>query len=366
MKRRRILKYALMVLGAAVIVCGISGIVMVRTYIHKMNLVPGDAGSQTAGGMRNQRLEDGLTENGEAITGKAGDTGDTAPSRQSMGKPEEDAGQAMDEKNLEYAKDKEVYNVLVIGCDSRKALGSGRSDTMILISVNKNKRKVIMTSFLRDIYLGIPDHGDNRLNAAYAYGGEELLIRTIEDNFKVDIDNYVAVDFYAFIDAVDAIGGIELDISEEEIPIINEYIKEMNYLNGMEEGDGLLVEPGNYVLNGKQTLGYVRNRYIGTDFERTNRQRIVLQKVFEKVKKSSLAEIKTLLDEVLPQITTNISEGRIMSLLFALPVYKNYTMEPWSIPVEGSYSLVKIRRMDVIGIDFDKNREELKQRVYGK
>ncbi len=362
MKRHRILKYVLITLGAVIIVCGISGIVLIRTYIHKMNLIPAGAGSQVPGTGNNG--PDGFLEEGEAEIGKSGDV--AVSSHQGMDKPEKGIENNTDENNLEYAKDKGVYNVLVIGGDSRKASEAGRSDTMILISINKDKKQVVMTSFLRDIYLEIPDHGSNRLNAAYAYGGEELLIRTIEDNFKVDIDSYVAIDFYAFIDAVDAIGGIDLDISEEEIPIINEYIKEMNYLNGMAEGDGLLAEPGNYVLNGKQTLGYVRNRYIGTDFARTNRQRIVLQKIFEKVKESSLIEIKALLDEVLPQITTSIPESKMISLLFALPVYKNYDIEPWSVPVEGSYSLLKIHKMDVIGIDFNENTEELKRRIYGE
>jgi anionic cell wall polymer biosynthesis LytR-Cps2A-Psr (LCP) family protein len=113
-------------------------------------------------------------------------------------------------------------------------------------------------------------------------------------------------------------------------------------------------------------LGYARNRYIGMDFERTARQRRVLELIFNKVKDLNLTEINDLLNRVLPQITTNLTEGELFSLILGLPAYSKYSLEEWSIPVKGTYSFVIIRRMDVIGIDFKENIKELQKRIYGE
>jgi LCP family protein required for cell wall assembly len=268
------------------------------------------------------------------------------------------------EENDQKASNSDVYNILLIGCDSREAGGSGRSDAMIIVSINSKTKKIVLTSFLRDIYLKIPGHKNNRLNAAYAFGGANLLIDTIEENFKIDIDKYISMDFYAFIDVVDAIDGVSLEVKEEYIPIINFYIKEINQHNGVDESNGLLTQTGNYVLNGKQTLGYVRNRYIGTDFERTARQRIVLQTVFNKIRDLNYLQILKVSDNILPQVTTNLSEKKIISFILSFPAYKNYEVDQWSIPMKNTFSFLTINRMSVIGIDFEKNVNELHKKVY--
>lgn len=261
-------------------------------------------------------------------------------------------------------RNKNVYNILLIGSDSREAGGLGRSDAMIIVSINSKTKKIILTSLLRDIYLKIPSHKNNRLNAAYQYGGAGLLIDTIEENFKIDIDKYISIDFYAFIDVVDAIDGLYLEVKEEYIPIINFYISEINNHNGVDESDGLLTQAGSYVLNGKQTLGYVRNRYIGTDFARTSRQRIVLNTIFDKTKELDFIKLLSLLEKVLPKVTTNLNKKKILSLISSLPAYKSYEIEQWSIPMEDTYNFLTINRMSVIGIDFDKNISELRRKVY--
>ncbi len=271
----------------------------------------------------------------------------------------------MEENSTAFMEDKEVFNILLIGSDNRSLTDTGRSDAMILVSLNKKTKAIISTSILRDIYLAIPGRGNNRINAAYAYGGADLLMDTIEQNFKIRIDRYASIDFYSFMDVIDALGGIALDVTKEEIPIINGYIEGMNKLMGQEAGTDLLTRAGTLKLNGKQALGYARNRYIGTDFERTARQRRVLEKVFDKVKKSNLIEISRLLNKILPDVTTNLTEGEIFSLILNLADYRNYKIEQWSIPKEGSYSFLRIRGMDVIGMDFNENIEEMNQRIYG-
>jgi LCP family protein required for cell wall assembly len=268
------------------------------------------------------------------------------------------------EKDQEISSN-DVYNILLIGCDTRESGGSGRSDAMVVVSINSKTKKIVLTSLLRDIYLSIPSHKNNRLNAAYAYGGADLLVDTIEENFQIDIDKYISMDFYAFIDVVDSIDGVSLEVKEEYIPIINFYIKEINQHNKENENDDLLTQSGNYVLNGKQTLGYIRNRYVGTDFERTARQRLVLQTIFNKIKNLNYLKILELSDNILPRVTTNLNENKIISLILSVPAYRNYEIEQWSIPMENSFSYLTINRMSVIGIDFDKNLEELHKKVYG-
>ncbi len=272
----------------------------------------------------------------------------------------------LEENSIPILYDKNVFNILLIGSDTRKSGGAGRSDAMILLSINKKTKKIIVTSILRDIYLQIPGKkNNNRINAAYAFGGADLLMETIEQNFKIQVEQYASVDFYAFIDIVDAVEGVTLEVTEKDIPVINGYVMELNQLTGQEETKDFLTEPGTLLLSGKQALGYARNRYVGnSDFERTARQRKVLEQIFKKVKNSELAEIKALLNIILPQITTNLTEGEIFSLILSLPSYIDYDIEQWSIPMAGTYSSKRIRGMAVLGIDFNENIDELHSKVY--
>jgi LCP family protein required for cell wall assembly len=272
----------------------------------------------------------------------------------------------LEENSIPIIYDKNVFNILLIGSDTRRSGGAGRSDAMILVSINKKTKKIIVTSILRDIYLQIPGKKiNNRINAAYAFGGADLLMETIEQNFRIHLEHYASVDFYAFIDIVDAVEGVTVEVSEKEIPVINSYVMELNRLTGQEETKDYLTEPGTLLLSGKQALGYARNRYVGnSDFERTARQRRVLEKIFKKVKNSDLSDIMDLLDIILPQVTTNLTEGEIFSLILSLPSYIDYDIEQWSIPMTGTYSSKRIRGMEVLGIDFDENNGELHRKVY--
>jgi LCP family protein required for cell wall assembly len=272
----------------------------------------------------------------------------------------------LEENSIPILYDKNVFNILLIGSDTRTSGGAGRSDAMILVSINKKTKKIIVTSILRDIYLQIPGiKSSNRINAAYAYGGANLLMETIEQNFRIQVEHYASVDFYAFIDIVDAVEGITLEVTEKEIPVINGYVMELNQLTGQEETKDFLTEPGTLLLSGKQALGYARNRYVGnSDFERTARQRRVLEQIFKKVKSSDLSDITDLLNITLPQVTTNLSEGEIFSLILSLPSYIDYGIEQWSIPMVGTYSSKRIRGMAVLGINFDENIDELHNKVY--
>lgn len=269
------------------------------------------------------------------------------------------------EADTEALDSKNVYNLMLIGCDSRKKNGGGRSDAMILVSINKEKETMYLTSIMRDIYTSIPGYKNNRLNAAFAFGGASLLLDTVEQNFGIPVDKYAKVDFYSFADIIDILGGVDMKVTDEEVTVMNRYIKEMNRLKGRAEETYQLSGGGNLHLNGTQALSYARIRYVGHgDFGRTDRQRKILQEVFDKAKSADIGTLKNLLEAVLPMITTNLDEGEILSLAMKIPAWLDYEMESQRIPVDGSYQFMRVRGMSVLGIDFEKNREYLEELIY--
>lgn len=261
----------------------------------------------------------------------------------------------------------DVINILLIGSDSRQKGKRGRSDTIILFSVNTNTKEIYMTSFMRDCYVEIPGKGNNRINAAYAYGGASLLMDTLEHNFKIQVDDYAMIDFYSFVEIIDSIGGIELEVSGAEVEVMNKYIQGLNGLYGYDANANKLSGGGKILANGIQALGYARVRYVGNgDFERTQRQRTVIMKVIEKVKGMSLLEINDLLNVLLPEITTNLMENEIMSLLLKVPGFLQYDIQQLRVPVDGSYESMRINGMAVLGVDLKKNQDFLSESIYGE
>lgn len=270
------------------------------------------------------------------------------------------------ENEDELVSDDNVINILLIGCDARSKSGRGRSDSMILLSLNKNTKKVVMTSFLRDTWVEIPGVGPQRLNAAYFFGGPKLLIKTMQANFHIRIDKYARVNFYSFIDAVDAIDGVVINVTEEELEYINDYIKGESKLVGKDPNDNLVKKAGKQTLNGIQALAYARIRYVGTDFARTQRQRNVMNELFRKAKNLGLLELNDFLEKVLPNVTTNLERGQIFSLILHASDYLSYERSEQSIPNLGSFKNMVIDGMMVLGIDFEKYNKELKESIYGE
>lgn len=271
----------------------------------------------------------------------------------------------MEENQTPILDKKDLLNILLIGSDTRRAGGTGRSDAMIIVSINKKTRKITATSIMRDIYLHIPGKNNNRANAAYALGGADLLMDTIEQNFKIELNRFVSVDFYSFIDVIDEIGGVTLEVSQNELSKINNFVAEINILNGEDGAKEQLIEPGFLLLNGKQVLGYSRNRSIGnSDFDRTARQRKVLEEIFKSVKDMDLLELDGLVNLILPKVTTNLTKGELFSLILGLPSYTNYDLQQLRIPIDGSFTNMRVRGMAVLNIDFEENIKEIQRRIY--
>ena len=264
-------------------------------------------------------------------------------------------------------KEEGVTNILLIGNDSRENGEDGRSDAMILLSISNKTKKIYMTSLLRDMYVDIPGHKGNRLNAAYSYGGAELLMETIEQNFDIHISRYVLVNFEAFANLVDAVGGVDLELTSKEVEYVNGYLVEYNILLGRPEGTDYFEDTsgGMVHLNGPQALAYCRNRYIGTDFGRTERQRKVLAEVIHKLPQGMLTNPQELIDGLMPNLTTNLTQTECYRLSLMAPKAVTYDIIQNSIPLEGTYKDATIRKMAVLEVDFEANKKFLQENLYG-
>ncbi len=272
----------------------------------------------------------------------------------------------VDENSLYYQEG--TTNILLLGVDSRKSGARCRSDAIILLSVNRNREEITMTSIMRDTAVAFDARGFvDKLTHGYAYGGAPLVKRTVEKCFGIKIDRYVAIDFYAFIDAVDYLGGIEVDITESERIVINNYVQEINKNQGMQEDDGKLWDTGEGILlTGKQTLGYVRNRYSGgtADFGRTERQRIVLEKIFDKIKENPTKMIG-LLDLIAPRITTDYDKLALASEALKVTEYGQYEVQQSRVPADGTWYYCSVDGRSLVACDYSANQKVILETVYG-
>lgn len=206
-------------------------------------------------------------------------------------------------------------NIAIFGVDSRdNALEkSTHSDTIVIASINRKTKDIKLVSVYRDTYVDIPDKGFNKINAAYFKGGYALALNTLNTNFDLNIKEYVTVNFNAVCKVIDLLGGITLDITDEELKYVNGYTKELNKINGTNVGK--LKSAGTQVVNGTHATAYARIRYTaGGDFKRAERQRIVIEKIFEAAKKIDLLTINSIVNEIFPQIATNLDSIDMLSL----------------------------------------------------
>ena len=257
----------------------------------------------------------------------------------------------MPEEDAELLEsDDDIINLLLIGQDRRPGQGRQRSDSMILCTINIEKKTLIMTSFLRDLYVDIPDWNgksylDNRLNVCYAIGGMGMLEAALQKNFGIQVDNNIEVDFSGFKDIVSLFGGVSIKLTQAEA----------NYLGG-----GLTA--GVNFLTPEQALAYSRIRYIDSDFGRTNRQRNVLNALLNSIKNLSVTQLTSLVTKILPMITTDMTDTEITSyMLDILPILSELQVTNQHIPVDGSYRSVYIRGMAVLVPDLQQNINVLKE-----
>ncbi len=246
-----------------------------------------------------------------------------------------------------------LTNILLVGQDRRPGEGRQRSDTMILVSFNKSTGKITLTSFMRDQYVRIPGHMPNKLNAAYQWGGMKLLSETLELNFGVQVDGVVEVDFGGFEKLINMVGGVSIKLTQKEVDYFNTQM-------------GWDVSKGTNHLNGAQALEYARLRSIDTDYRRAERQRNVVTAVINAYKDQPLTKLIGMLDDILPIVTTNMTNSQIISVATdVFPMLSGAKMESLRIPVDGTFEGGEVEIRDGFknwfqyNIDFDANRKIL-------
>lgn len=205
-----------------------------------------------------------------------------------------------------------IKNILLFGIDSRKDDDTGRSDAIILLSIDKKHNKIKMTSLARDSYVKIDGHGKDKLTHAWAFGKAQKAIHTVNANFGTDVTDFVSINFFQFAEIIDYMGGVEIDVSEAEKKVMNrDYIPVLNELGIKCEK---VTKTGMQLLTGGQALAYTRNRYTGGDIERGNRQKEVLSAMFDKMKNVSAAKYPEIINMLTEHCSTSLSNSDILGL----------------------------------------------------
>lgn len=284
----------------------------------------------------------------------------------------------VDLSGIPVRSDNQIVNILIIGNDYRKENGynaGGLTDTMIIGTMDMKHGTLKLTSLMRDLVVEIPGHGKNKLNAANSYGGVELLYKTIATNFNIELDGYVEVGFKAFQDIVDKVGGVEVELTESEVEYLNStnYIRNKKYRN---------VKVGKQILNGSQALGYCRIRKKGTtinglrdDYGRTWRQRTVINRVFDKVKKMPMSDWMDIANSVFDNVTTDLTNDQIYDYMKDVITMGTMEVKQLQIPVEGYFrsaangefscgSSIVMTRGGGGSWDTSANQEALKQFIF--
>ena len=274
-----------------------------------------------------------------------------------------------------------VLNILLFGQDSPATEEDhGRSDTTILLSIDNVNKKLKLTSFQRDTYVSVPGHGDNKINSAFTYGGERLSIDTIEANFGIKVDKYATVDFSSFRDVIEALGGVDIELTLEEIKYINAQIDVndqtdvTSFLKFDPTKDKQMVH-----LDGYQALWYARDRgeeslggnpeysFSGDDWDRTSRQRNLIQTIVKSLRENaSLTELVSIANKIGPLVTTNLKKGDITFLVSNMMTYIKYDMEEISLPTEGKwgYGTTPDGQSVIVINDWDGVRRDIAKFIY--
>lgn len=264
---------------------------------------------------------------------------------------------SVDLEDVDLVEDDRIINILLVGSDKRATwTQTGRSDSAMIATLDLKHKKLKLTSLMRDMYLTIPGYGENRFNAAYSFGGVSLMYETIASNFGIRLDGYAVVDFSAFKKVINTIGGVKITLTDDEYQYLTTAYK---------KGSVLKLQPGTNVMNGTQALAYTRIRQDAQgDFGRTERQRKVLQAIFTEAKSMSLSELISLAEELMPCISTDLTNDQILSYMQSVLLLGTTQIDQMRIPVDNSYEQRRIDNMAVLVPDMETNVNALQDFIY--
>lgn len=262
---------------------------------------------------------------------------------------------------------KMVENILLIGLDGTNDKLPKRSDTMIILTIDKLNKSLKLTSLARDTLVKIPGKGEEKLTHAYAYGQEELLMQTINENFDLDIKDYAVVNFKSFIDIVDIIGGVDIDVNEKEINHLNEVIKACYEVNHSDDNNiEYITSCGNHNLNGYQALAYARIRKLDTIYKRDERQRLILTNIAHKLSDVSISKYPQIAKSILRHVKVNIAFNKIIDLAFIAHELASYDIRQLEFPISEYREEGRIGEKGTYVVKWNKNKniELLHQFIY--
>lgn len=261
-------------------------------------------------------------------------------------------------------KNEKHIDIALFGIDKRNENEKSRSDSIIIASIDLEKKTINLVSLLRDTLVEIDGHGQDKLNHAYAYGGSKLSLETINSNFDLDIDKYVSVDFYSLAKVIDIVGGVDIEFKDYEIEQINANLVEINKIENLKKGTDYITQNGIKTLNGRQAVAYSRIRKKGNgDYERTQRQRNVLKSILEKYEKQPSDKKFEINMEIIGQISTNIPVSYIKELGLKIFSDKEFEVNQYMIPYEGSFETITYKNMWCIKPNMKENIIKLKEYI---
>ena len=341
------------------VICLVLAIVIAATYgfIYYFTSKLGGTGVDES---KNQSLEEILQASGEGES--AGSLAELLESadeetKEALSKADEDLKK---QQEAEVKVSKGITNYLLIGQDRRGSSGYGNADVQILVSVNEDTGKIHLTSLMRAMYVTIPGKSSGMLNWAYPMGGPELAVKTVEENFKVKIDHYACVDFSIFEDLVNAVGGVDLELTYNEASYINGETGRIELMEGLNR------------LDGEQALWHARNRHIDNDFVRTSRQRDIVESILKSMRGLSVSELTNMANVVLPAISTDLADkpGQVTKILADAPAMLKYDIDQLMLPVENmegkTYTgITSIGGHEMYLVDWENNLKTLEDFING-
>ncbi|NLC33570.1 MAG: LCP family protein [Clostridiales bacterium] len=237
---------------------------------------------------------------------------------------------------------------------------------MILAVLNTRLKTLKLVSFMRDLYVKIPGRGHNKLNAAYAFGGANLVMKTIEENFGITVDGYLSINFSLMVNLVDAIGGVELFVEEYELKPLNGILGYFNYLRGVPEEFGMLSASGSRILTGLQAMSYARIRKTDSDFDRVVRQQKVIKAIYMQLNQSSFSQLADAVTAFIPRVGTDVTMSDVLSLLTETMRIDNVSIDTLSIPVKGAFASKLINKTYFLVPNLKRNISAINEFLYNQ
>jgi polyisoprenyl-teichoic acid--peptidoglycan teichoic acid transferase len=266
--------------------------------------------------------------------------------------PKTNEGLGITQKVADTAAKAKITNIMLYGDDRLDKNENGRSDSMIVLSIDETNNKVKMCSIMRDSYVNIEGHGMDKLNHAFSYGGPALSIKTINQNYELDIKDYIKVDFDGLKAIVDYLGGVEIPIKSYELPGVTSVG---------------ITKAGTYNLSGTQALAYARIRYYGNnDYERTDRQRLVLSEIFKKIKAKGATGFPGVVAKILPYVETSLAQSDILSLGMKMASSNISNVEQLRLPLDNYKKDVTIDGVYYLQWDKQPNLDALHKFIWGE